>query len=169
MSKGINWTFIIWIFLSITLSVGSIWLPEPKWSAQNLANVVSFFAIIAGSLFAVTAILCDPSFMTRSRWDKALEEAKVVQGSLSYFYFLYVLYLVVIVLAVALGFVGTEHSEKLSNPTKVIYLFKILSRSLIVLGVFCTTMSFAVPFLLLRHQRRRLVKQVRAQTALEDQ
>ena len=96
-------SLLIYLVVGVVLSfwVGLNLQVELLLAEKPTEYAVALFSILAGSLFAVSSIIGDPSMLVSGHWRNAWQDAVKIQGQLQLYHVLYVVYLIVICLAVA--------------------------------------------------------------------
>ena len=138
-------------FSAIIAGVISFYWGDKIGTSESFSSyITSIFSILGGVLFAVIAIISDPSMLLTSKIRIAWRGAKRRQRQLNRFNYLFLGYLVTLALMCVSDFVKDE------SITELHFVYKAYSFS----AIFCFLLSFGVPFSLSAIQRARLEEEL---------
>lgn len=156
MAKGgKSWGFIFFLVISLLLSLSITYFADDRFAASSEARglLKDAFSILAGTVFAVIAIVGDPSMLLRGNWRKASIHAKEIQKQIQKYNVLFILYIICII-----GLFSCEMiiADKPKELTWHIWVF----RTTLVLSIFTLFVSFVLPLDIAAIQRDRLHSEI---------
>lgn len=152
----------IFIIICITIGASTAILAPPVSDNSDLVVIITtVFAVFAGFLIAIIAVIGDPSLIPEGSWRVAENRRDTIDKRLVWHTYLFMMYL----FTIALLFVGIMIREVTSSGS-VIDWRNLIERAYLFFGVTSFLLSFALPWSLKGIQSARVEAEIRRRRKL---